>query len=182
MLSDPKHDFDAQDVPAESKLRAEVRAGENGRLLLYPPGVVDKLQFLQRCTGGGSCAAACPNDSIILVSTETDLRLPFIDPARSPCYLCRPSPCVEACTEGALQKFSRETMRMGTAQLDPYRCLCFKGQECTICFDSCPLQGIAIIWDNEVQAPLISMEHCVGCGVCLFECPAPEKPISILTA
>ncbi len=69
---------------------------------------------------------------------------------------------------------------MGTAQLDPYRCFCFAEEECKICFETCPLKGRAIFWDDDIKAPLINMNECVGCGVCLHSCPSPEKPISII--
>jgi ferredoxin-type protein NapG len=149
--------------------------------LLCLPGVGNKETFLERCAGGGSCAKACPYGSILMHSTGSSRRLPAIDPYKSPCYLCDPAPCTLACEHDALQQMPPGKVRMGTANLDPYLCLRFAGRDCTICYDSCPLRDEAIIWDAEIEAPLISMEKCTGCGVCLYKCPAPGGAITVET-
>jgi len=163
-----------------------VAAGEHRKrtalhrgLQLYLPGVTNRRQFLQRCAGNGSCAQACPHGAITLTSIDQDFKLPFIDPEIAPCHLCQPSPCVQACTTGALSQIPPTKVRMGTAVLDPCRCLCFIGVHCRNCVDACPLAGEAIFWDAEIDAPLINMDKCVGCGICISVCPSPERPITI---
>ncbi|HUX07174.1 MAG TPA: 4Fe-4S binding protein [Acidobacteriota bacterium] len=150
--------------------------------LLHPPGAVDTETFLQKCTGAGRCVEACPHGSISLMSLEGQNIVPVINPAISPCFLCEPAPCADACESGALEQIDMRRVRMGIANLDPYLCLRFGGEDCTVCYDSCPLKDEAILWEEEIEAPLINMDKCTGCGVCMFKCPAPERPISIVIA
>lgn len=146
--------------------------------LLYLPCVKDKFQFMELCEGCIECAKACPHDSVTFVATEPGVRYPFINPEVSPCYLCDDLPCADVCPSGALERIPQSQIKMGKAMLDPMHCLCLY-QECRICFDSCPLSGSAIIWDDEVNAPLINLKFCVGCGVCVHVCPSDGKPLMI---
>lgn len=151
--------------------------------LLYLPGVVDKEAFLERCEGCLKCAAACPHGAISWIETEPGVRFPFIDPAEAPCRLCPDMPCSHACPTGGLKAIAPEAVRMGKAMLDPVRCRCLTTDTiCSICYDTCPLKDRAIIWDDDINAPLINMRFCTGCGVCVFNCPAPEKPLMIFPA
>ncbi len=158
--------------------RARVAESDNA-LLLHPPGAVDIATFMQKCTGAGSCVEACPYGSISFMSLGNKNKIPVINPAVSPCYLCEPAPCSAACESGALAQIDIRRVRMGTANINPYLCLRFIGQDCTVCYNSCPLKDEAILWEDEIEAPLINMERCTGCGVCLFKCPGPAGPITI---
>ena len=148
--------------------------------LLYLPGVVDKSNFMELCEGCLSCAKACPEDCITYIDVEPGVRYPFIAPHEKPCYLCEDMPCSAACPSGAVSRLPLEKVKMGTAMLDPLRCLCLNEGACHTCYEVCPLSGKALLWDDEVNAPLINMSACVGCGVCVFECPSPENPLMIV--
>jgi ferredoxin-type protein NapG len=149
------------------------------QILLSLPGAGDKEAFLKNCVGSGSCVEACPYGSVTMIPLGASRRIPAINPCESPCYLCDPAPCTEACKHDALQQVPLGQVRMGIANLDPVLCLRFAGKDCTLCYDSCPLRDVAIIWDEEIEAPLINLDKCTGCGVCMFKCPSEEKPISI---
>lgn len=135
---------------------------------------------MELCDSCRDCGEACKYSSILFVESEPNVVLPFINPGQAPCYLCDEMPCSAACPTGALEIIQPETVRMGKASLDPMRCLCLNDGKCKVCFDKCPLQGRALIWDDEINAPLININYCTGCGVCQNACPSPENPIMII--
>jgi len=83
--------------------------------VLRPPGA--RRDFLARCIRCGKCLEACPFDSIrfLGISAGGLVHTPYIDPLKTPCYLCqkrgtdgkdhpvsRYLRCGEACPTGAL--------------------------------------------------------------------------------
>jgi ferredoxin-type protein NapG len=66
---------------------------------------------------------------------------------------------------------------MGEARIVDHSCLAVRGVGCSTCVEQCPVPG-AIRLDQ--GRPRIDPEHCTGCGVCLFVCPAPQKAILLL--
>jgi ferredoxin len=80
-------------------------------------------------------------------------------------------PCVKACPTGALTLPSEgwTGYRLATLELLPERCVTFKGQTCRVCADACPVGASALAMDEDGH-PVIKIEGCVGCGVCVRAC------------
>jgi len=103
---------------------------------------------------------------------------PVIEARTVPCYLCMKCPPV--CPTGALKNSvaDKKTVRMGTAVIDPRRCLPYQGIICHACFEQCPLFREAITLKDDLY-PVVHEEICVGCGICENVCPAEEVAITV---
>ena len=173
-----------------------------GPKLLRPPGAVDELDFLTKCTRCDKCMRACPENAILVAPPSAGLALktPYIDPRSVPCFLCTKLPCVAACEEGALV-WPRRTLadkseiegaravRMGTARIRESRCVTWESmdreaRDCRICVDRCPYpeEAIRIVKTEESDAighPEVIADICTGCGICVFACPAEPMAITV---
>jgi ferredoxin-type protein NapG len=145
-----------------------------------PPGALDELSFLSKCTRCDRCLEACPHDAIIKAEAKYGAAVdtPVIRPSDTPCHLCDDLPCISACPEGAL--LPTENIRMGTAFIARNKCLSYNGQAemCDYCFDRCPLKQVAIVMEN--RKPRVVEHACTGCGICAYFCPAPGKAIHVV--
>jgi ferredoxin-type protein NapG len=164
--------------PSEPQLPAAARTMP----ILRPPGAVEESLFLQRCTGCSDCINACPHDAIEHAPARfrAAANTPRLDPSKMPCWLCDDLPCIAACTEQALVP---DADRMGTAQVNRFDCLNLLGNECHTCVERCPIDGAIDLGhpgQGALGAPTIHEAMCVGCGICHYVCPAPEKAILIL--
>ncbi len=172
-----------------------------GPKLLRPPGALDELEFLTKCTRCDKCMRACPENAILVAppSAGLALRTPYIDPRSVPCFLCTTLPCITACEEGALIWPKRtivggtlvdgpKAVRMGTARVKQTRCVTWEtvdreARACRICVDRCPYpeEAIRITKPGEGETighPEVDAETCTGCGICVFACPA--EPMAIV--
>ncbi len=172
-----------------------------GPKLLRPPGAVDELEFLTKCTRCDKCMRACPENAILVAPPSAGLALktPYLDPRSVPCFLCTKLPCVAACEEGALiwprrtladksEIEGAKAVRMGTAKIKEGRCVTWEAtdreaRDCRICVDRCPYpeEAIRIVKTEEDDAighPEVIAEVCTGCGICVFACPA--EPMAIV--
>lgn len=146
--------------------------------LLRPPGAINELDFLLKCTRCDDCIIACPHKAIVRAGSKhgTAMGTPYIDPKNAPCLLCDDLPCVKFCSESAL--IMPKKIRMGTAFVIKNRCFAFNGQICDYCYDRCPLKEKAIIMEDRL--PEVKEKECTGCGICEYYCPAPGRGIIIL--
>lgn len=148
--------------------------------LLRPPGAIDELSFLTKCTRCDKCIEACPHKAIKKAEAKFGAALgtPMIEPTEAPCYLCEDMPCIAACPDGAL--LPTESPKMGAAFIAQNKCFAHNGMVdgCEYCFTSCPQKGTAIRMEN--RKPRIDEKACVGCGICAYYCPAPGKAISVV--
>ncbi|MBQ7609263.1 MAG: 4Fe-4S dicluster domain-containing protein [Desulfovibrionaceae bacterium] len=139
---------------------------------LRPPGAVSEKRFLHLCVRCGQCAAVCPHKSIRLrTGFGLSRRTPEIDPKEIPCYLCMK--CPPACPTGALDASLTEIPKvaMGQAYILKDRCHNYTdGIMCMTCYDRCPLRGSAVVLDHGLNPAMTTA--CVGCGVCVYVCPA----------
>lgn len=144
--------------------------------VLRPPGAVAERDFMTRCTRCNDCLSACPHDAIVLAppSFGKAAGTPRIDPGLAPCHLCPDTPCISACTTGALVE---DGDPMGTAWVQILDCLGSLGTSCSVCAEHCPVPG-AIAFAAGI--PTINASLCTGCGKCHYACPAPQNAIAIL--
>jgi ferredoxin-type protein NapG len=171
-----------------------------GPKLLRPPGALDELEFLTKCTRCDKCMRACPENAILVAPPSAGLALktPYLDPRSVPCFLCTKLPCVTACEDEALV-WPRRTLadgsvidgpkaaRMGTARVRSGHCITWdamdrEARECHICVDRCPYPGEALRLTfsegDPIGHPAVDAATCTGCGICVFACPA--EPAAIL--
>lgn len=145
--------------------------------VLRPPGAVEEVEFLERCTRCNECATACPHDAI--VAAPQRLReaagTPIIDPDHQPCQMCDGFPCIEACEPDVLTRLV--PVMMGTARITEHLCMTHHGSTCTTCVESCPVEGAIMVTNGK---PHVDQSTCTGCGVCRYVCPAPENAILLM--
>jgi MauM/NapG family ferredoxin protein len=172
-----------------------------GPKLLRPPGALDELEFLTKCTRCDMCMRACPENAILVAPSSAGLalRTPYLDPRSVPCFLCTTLPCIAACEEEALIWPKRtlaggtviegpKAVHMGTARVKQTRCVTWETLErearaCRICVDRCPYpeEALRIGPPGEGETighPVVDPETCTGCGICVFACPA--EPMAIV--
>ena len=168
--------------------------------VLRPPGAGP--DFLSRCVRCGKCVEACPYDSIRLsgISAGKGIFTPYIDPFKTPCYLCRESGpdgdskpvgpllrCGEACPSGALEIISNDpetlshlpvSIKTGVARIDRDICLAWQFGFCCECYLHCPLKDKALLpkpaGEQTVGTglfPDVNPDACTGCGRCVYVCP-----------
>jgi ferredoxin-type protein NapG len=134
---------------------------------------------------------------------------PYLQPRGIPCFLCSELPCIPACPEGALVWPRRgalagpRAVRMGTARIKTALCLTYPAPDrepeaCRLCVDRCPFPGEAIRLSGPQpdgrtpdgrtpdgrtpdgpSHPEVLPDHCTGCGLCVFACPASEPAIVV---
>ena len=145
---------------------------------IRPPGALSPDEkFLAACTGCKACVEACPPKALVFLGEESGI--PALVPARQACVLCTELPCIEACPEGALLSPGGPTfVRMGVAQVDPRRCVTFKGEPCRECFDACPYPQQALLLIG--MRPVVSRSACTGCGLCERACPEWPRAVTIV--
>lgn len=144
---------------------------------LRPPGAIAEAAFMETCTRCGDCLSACPHDAII--NAPDRLRAasgtPIIDPYTRACHACPETPCIPACTTGAL--VPEAGVRMGTAQFIQHECLVWQNLICTTCVEHCPVDGAILTTMGRLA---IDAAKCTGCGLCVEVCPAPQKAVMVL--
>jgi ferredoxin-type protein NapG len=173
-----------------------------GPKLLRPPGALDELEFLTKCTRCDQCMRACPENAILVAPPSAGLALktPYLDPRSVPCFLCTALPCITACEDGALVWPKRtlpggavmdgpKAVRMGTARVKQARCVTWEtldreARACRICVDRCPYPGEALRLTKPSEGetvghPVVDAETCTGCGICVFACPAEPTAIVV---
>ncbi len=164
--------------------------GPKPRMVVRPPGALAEPAFLDTCERCRACVDACPEFCIIpsQPGMAAELGTPYLLPEQAPCTFCHE--CVDACPTGALQPFDKATVSIGTAVIEPSHCIRSHGEDCTRCVEVCPRPGLAIRIEPSpidpgsdapryLSEPLVSPEHCTGCGYCGLACPAPARAITI---
>ena len=144
------------------------------RRYVRPPGALAEISFLAACTRCGECAAACPPGAIKYAGPDGGLAAgtPFLEPDQVPCIACPDMPCAVSCPTDALivPGGGWSGIHLGRLTFHPDRCITFQGQPCTVCAEACPVGTRALELDREGR-PVLKLEGCVACGVCVRACP-----------
>jgi ferredoxin-type protein NapG len=151
-----------------------------------PPGAVDEVYFNLLCVRCGICLEVCPTGAIVFVGFEDGLAAansPKIDPLIGPCEFYRGRcedrmQCTQHCPTGALEQVDRLQVKLGTVSFDRDHCLAYQGQECVVCSEMCPVEGAITV--TEDLKPSFHLPKCVGCGTCVYSCPASPKALTLL--
>lgn len=144
-----------------------------------PPGAVAEAQFIAGCTRCGDCIEACPYDAIRKAPERLGnvAGTPIIEADTAACMMCDDFPCIASCDPGVLT--SAIAPIMGTARIKPHLCLAHHHTTCSVCVERCPVDGAITVADGK---PMVEEDHCTGCGVCRYVCPAPENAILLMPA
>lgn len=137
---------------------------------LRPPWS-SEAAVLERCTGCGDCAAACPT-GIILIGAG---RHPEIDFHRGECTFC--GDCARVCAEDVFDVEAPAAFDHVAAIGD--ECLVRVGVDCRACQDVCPEAAIGFRPRlGGPPLPALDAAACTGCGACLAPCPADAITIA----
>lgn len=167
-------------------LAAEFARGMNSpkapaQLPLRPPGVVSEAKLHSVCpTCQAPCVEACHQRAIFIADGRWGPRwkgTPAIMPTETPCYLCTEMVCISACPNDVLVPTSHGQVRMGRAFVEPPLCSPLAEEGCDACLTLCPLPGALL---NEEGKPPMVTTRCVGCGLCVWTCPAKPRAVTVM--
>ena len=140
---------------------------------LRPPGAVEELEFLQRCTKCGDCLDACPPSAI---QHHNQDQTPIIFAEDSPCLLCQDFPCISVCeTEALLPVQNQKDVNMGLAVVSHRECTATNG--CNACVSKCPTEALSMNFSNFQIS--VDQLRCVGCGICQQVCKSVNDRVAI---
>lgn len=145
---------------------------------LRPPGARSEAELLERCVRCAVCMQACPTNAV-----QPDLAPGGFAGFFAPVLVmrlggCDPecTRCGEVCPTGALRALDAPGKRrwvIGTAVVEPERCLRARGDGCRICAETCPFEAVEIVPGAGGAGVRILADRCTGCGLCEFRCPVP---------
>jgi ferredoxin-type protein NapG/ferredoxin-type protein NapH len=146
--------------------------------LLRPPGALDEPEFLATCLRCGKCAQVCPQKAIKIGQGDKGISIgtPYIVPRQAACDMCLD--CIPACTSGALRPVDKPKIRMGLAEVNRETCLAWQGDECKVCYTSCPFYNQAIKLEDH-KRPVVNPAVCTGCGICEHVCIVDPAAITV---
>ncbi|MCD4655450.1 4Fe-4S dicluster domain-containing protein, partial [bacterium] len=157
--------------------------------ILRPPGACKEDEFLARCIRCGECIKVCIGNALHPALFETGLGgmfSPLLIPRLGYCeHNC--TLCGQVCPTGAIQHLpllEKQKWVIGTAIFDKDRCLPYRGVNCMVCEEHCPISDKAIRFNEEeitdsagrvknLKIPYVVAGMCIGCGICENVCPLP---------
>ncbi len=150
-------------------------------VFLRPPGSIDEIAFTAQCTKCRACIDACPPRTLVELTADVGKAMgtPVIDPQLGGCTMCDDRPCASACAEvgsGVIDPLLPAAM--GHAVIHRSLCVSSIGDECHACLDACPIEHT--LQHDWRKIPVVDLETCTGCGLCVSACPSEPVAISIL--
>ena len=152
---------------------------------LRPPGALPEVGFLAACTRCGECLDVCPPKALVKVPANGGLAAgtPHIVAYSQPCAACPDMPCAAVCPTEALTvpEHGWSGHRLGVLEFLPERCITYRGNSCNVCARACPMGEAALVMD-EAGHPVLRIEGCVGCGMCVQACVSTPKSFKLTPA
>ena len=167
----------------ENRVMVRELVGPIGRDFgIMPPGAGDRENYLSRCLACQACVAACPV-RIVRASTTPQ---PELDYTRDYCqFSC--VECGKVCPTGAIRHLDAEDKRrtrVARTELLLDRCVVVeRSQACGACAEVCPTRALVMEpYGGPVSGltiPVFGEEYCIGCGACLYACPAEPRAFAL---
>ena len=141
--------------------------------VLRPPTAKNTIP--QACIHCFLCVAVCPN-GVIVVGADLSPQLDFT--AGNCEFRC--TACGSVCPTGAInfQNIAQKWRTpVGKARINKEVCFAHNGSgPCMGCYEVCPAEPesaiVGVRTEFGWEAPEVVAERCVGCGTCVFNCPA----------
>ncbi|MDR3332882.1 MAG: 4Fe-4S dicluster domain-containing protein [Synergistaceae bacterium] len=165
--------------PSDFSRAMERSEGIEGAIM--PPGAGDVVNYSSHCVGCQACVAACPVKVIKAIASAK----PELSYADGYCqYSC--VECGKVCPSGAIRHLSvaeKRMTRVALSRLDLSKCVVVtKSQACGACAEVCPTRALRMEpygGRPGLTIPVFEEEYCIGCGACLYACPAQPKAFTI---
>lgn len=182
---------------------AELRSAA---MLIRPPGAVNEADFLATCARCDECLKVCPTNVLQPAALEAGWEgvfTPRLDYRRGYCeYNC--AECGKVCPTRSIAPLDlslKQATVIGLARIDQTLCLPWaKGEECLVCEELCPVPRKAITFvgqgngggggrgrdqettetDAGLKLPRVNERHCIGCGICQYNCPVQSPAPAIV--
>ena len=154
---------------------------------ISPPGSIAIDHFTENCTACHLCVSACPTHVLqpsFLEYGFLGMMQPMMKNKVGFCdYEC--TICSEVCPTNAIQPIDSEkkkTIQIGRVKFIKNNCIVYtQGTACGACSEHCPTKAVEMVpIENNLRAPEVKEEICIGCGACEFACPTiPYKAIYV---
>jgi polyferredoxin len=164
-------------------------------LLIRPPGATPEEEFLRRCIRCGECMKVCITGGLqptLLEAGILGIWSPILVAKIGYCeFNC--TLCGQVCPTGAIRELGvpeKQKTKIGLAFVDTGRCIPFAfGRPCIVCEEFCPTPKKAIYFKKikgptgeTVNAPVVDIDLCIGCGICETMCPVNDIPAIRITS
>ena len=160
----------------------EVVGPIRGDFGIMPPGAGERDNYLSRCVACQACVAACP----VRIVRSVRRPQPELDYTEDYCqFSC--TECGKVCPSGAIRHLGAEEKRRTRVALSALyldRCVVVeKSQACGACAEVCPTRALVMEpyggADSGLTIPVFAEEYCIGCGACLYACPAEPRAFTL---
>ncbi len=151
-----------------------------------PPGSVSIEHFTETCTACHLCISACPTKVLqpsFLEYGILGIMQPRMDYRTNFCnFEC--TVCGEVCPTGAVLPLAGEKKKLtqiGKVKFIKENCVVYTEKtDCGACAEQCPTKAVTMVPYENIKAPEIKDDYCIGCGACEFACPTkPYKAIFV---